>query len=140
MPLARGAMYAQGVNIHVAVWPGSRRNTEDITRFIAKESRSYVVSVSSLLTLDLLPDNTPFRKEIIDSLQCLEVDGGSCVAAPYGSWTIPPVINKEGIITFEAEQSTIYKERQNFDPSGHYSRPDITKLIVNKERQKIIED
>ena len=49
MPLARTALYAQGEDLHVAVWPGSVRNTQDITRFIARESRSYVVSVSGLM-------------------------------------------------------------------------------------------
>jgi len=42
MPLARASLYAQGEDLHVAIWPGSVRNTEHITRFIARESRSYV--------------------------------------------------------------------------------------------------
>ena len=48
LPLARTALYAQGEDLHVAIWPGSRRNTEDITRFIAQEARSFVVSASSV--------------------------------------------------------------------------------------------
>ena len=43
MPLPRAALYGQGENIHIAVWPGSDHNTKDITRFIARESRSYVI-------------------------------------------------------------------------------------------------
>lgn len=46
MPLPRAALYAQGEDLHVAIWPGSVHNTQDITRFIAKESRSFVISVS----------------------------------------------------------------------------------------------
>ena len=42
MPLPRAALYGQGENLHIAVWPGSLHNTKDITRFIARESRSYV--------------------------------------------------------------------------------------------------
>ena len=49
MPLARAALYAQGEDVHVAVWPGSARNTSDITQFIAKEGRSYVLSASGLM-------------------------------------------------------------------------------------------
>lgn len=49
MPLPRAALYAQSGDLHVAVWPGASRNTRDITRFIALESRSYVVSVSGLM-------------------------------------------------------------------------------------------
>ena len=33
----------------------------------------------------------------------------------------------------------VLEERQNFDPVGHYSRPDVTKLIVNRERQSTVE-
>jgi len=36
MPLARCALYAQGIDVHVACWPGNVRNTADITRFIAR--------------------------------------------------------------------------------------------------------
>ena len=50
MPLPRAALYAQGENLHVMVWPGSDYNTRDITRFVARESRSYVLSVSSTMT------------------------------------------------------------------------------------------
>src|SRR5260370_26037910 len=49
MPLSRAALYAQGEDFHVAVWPGNVRNTRDITRFIALEGRSYVASVSGLM-------------------------------------------------------------------------------------------
>ena len=42
MPLARAAMYAQGENLHVAIWPGNLRNTVDITRFMAREGRGLI--------------------------------------------------------------------------------------------------
>ncbi|MCL4117697.1 UNVERIFIED_CONTAM: hypothetical protein GTU68_058130 [Idotea baltica] len=66
-------------------------------------------------------------------------DGGSCIANPDGSWLIKPIVNKEGIFTAELEFNRILEERQNFDPAGHYSRPDITKLILNRERQSTLE-
>ena len=52
MPLARAALYGLGEDLHVAAWPGSIRNTADITRFIARESRSWVLSVSALMHAD----------------------------------------------------------------------------------------
>jgi nitrilase len=33
----------------------------------------------------------------------------------------------------------VLEERHNFDPFGHYSRPDVTKLEANSKRQKIVE-
>ena len=59
MPLPRAALYGLGENLHIAVWPGSEHNTKDITRFIARESRSYVVSVSALMNKENFPPNTP---------------------------------------------------------------------------------
>ena len=40
------------------------------------------------------------------------------------------------VATIDHEQ--VRRERQNFDPSGHYSRPDVTQLTVNRERQSTI--
>ena len=59
MPLVRSAMYAQGENLRVAVWPGGEQNTLDITRFIAKEGRSYVMSVSGIMRPSDFPKETP---------------------------------------------------------------------------------
>lgn len=137
MPLARAAMYAQGENVRVAVWPGSIRNTEDITRFIAKESRSYVVSVSALMRKSDFPQDTPYLEKLLENAPDYLTDGGSCVAAPDGSWLVEPFINEEKLLTATLDPNRVYEERQNFDPSGHYSRPDVTKLIVNRIRQGI---
>ena len=55
MPLPRAALYGQGENLHVAIWPGGIHNTQDITRFIAREARSYVLSASGLLRRQDVP-------------------------------------------------------------------------------------
>jgi nitrilase len=39
IPVARHSLYAQGIDLHVAIWPGSVGLTRDITRFIAQEGR-----------------------------------------------------------------------------------------------------
>ena len=139
MPLPRTALYGLGENLHIAVWPGSDHNTKDITRFIARESRSYVVSVSSLMNKSDFQVETPHYKEIITNAPDNLSNGGSCIAGPDGEWIIEPVINKEGLIIQTIDFNRVYEERQNFDPVGHYSRPDITKLSVNRERQSTVE-
>ena len=65
-------------------------------------------------------------------------DGGSCIAGPDGNWIIEPVVNQEGLIIETLDINRVYEERQNFDSSGHYSRPDVTQLILNQERQSIL--
>jgi len=138
MPLARTALYGLGENLHIAVWPGAVRNTEDITQFISKEARSFVVSVSGLMRLEDFPQDTPHLQEILKNAPEILADGGSCIAAPDGQWIVPPVINKEGLIISTVNLDKVLEERQSFDPVGHYSRPDVTKLIVNRERQSIL--
>ena len=139
MPLPRAALYAQGEDLHVAVWPGSDHNTKDITRFIARESRSFVISVSSLMTIEDFPQNTPHLEKIFEKAPKVLANGGSCIAGPNGEWIVEPVLNVEGNIYHTLDFNRVLEERQNFDPVGHYSRPDVTKLIVNRERQSTVE-
>ncbi|MCF8364940.1 MAG: carbon-nitrogen hydrolase family protein [Bacteroidales bacterium] len=138
MPLPRAALYGQGENLHVAVWPGSKHNTEDITKFIAKESRSFVVSASVFMRQDDIPKNTPHLETILERAPDVLTDGGSCIAGPDGNWIVEPVTGKEILITAELEINRVFEERQNFDPSGHYSRPDVTQLTIYRERQSVL--
>jgi len=138
MPLPRAVLHGMGEDLHVAVWPGSKRNTEDITRFMAKEARSYVVSVSGMMTLKDFPAETPYLNEILQNAPDVLADGGSCIAGPDGSWVLEPVVAKEELFVESLDFNRILEERQNLDVSGHYSRPDVTKLIVNRERQSIV--
>ena len=135
MPLARTALYAQGEDLHVAVWPGSIRNTKDITRFIARESRSFVASVSSLMRKSDLPSDLSNIETIIENAPEFLADGGSCVAAPDGEWVIEPFCYEEELLIATLDHKRVREERQNFDPAGHYSRPDVLKLKVNRARQ-----
>lgn len=138
MPLPRAALYGQGENLHIAVWPGSEHNTKDITRFIARESRSFVISVSSLMQKSDFPNDTPHLNNILENSPEVLANGGSCIAGPDGEWLVNPVLNKEGLIIETLDFNRVLEERQNFDPVGHYSRPDVTKLHVNRERQSTV--
>ena len=139
MPLARTALQGLGENLHIAVWPGSDTNTRDITSFIAKESRSFVISVSGLMKLEDFPEDTPHLQKIINNAPNILANGGSCIAGPDGEWIVEPVIGTEGLIIENLDVNRVLEERQNFDGAGHYSRPDVTKLTINRERQSIID-
>jgi nitrilase len=139
MPLVRAAMYGLGENLHVAVWPGSDYNTKDITRFIARESRSFVVSVSSFMNKNDFPGNLPHLEHLLSKTPEIMANGGSCIAGPDGEWILEPVVGKEEVIFQTIDFNAVFEERQNFDPAGHYSRPDVTKLVVNRQRQSTIE-
>lgn len=135
MPLARAALYGFGEDLHVAVWPGARRNTEPITPFIAREGRSYVVSASALMRQADVGDQVPHAKQIRVAFEPTVADGGSCVASPTGDWLIAPVTDEETLIVCDLDHAQVRAERQNFDPAGHYARPDVLRMEINRWRQ-----
>jgi len=139
MPLARSALYAQGEDLHVALWPGGLHNTREITRFIAKEARAYVLSVSGLMRKRDIAPGMPHADKIRTGASEVMANGGSCLAGPDGEWLIEPQVDSEGLFTAVLDHAKIRQERQNFDPSGHYSRPDVTRLILNRKRQGVLE-
>ena len=94
------------------------------------------MSVSGLMRKEDLPVNLPFSEQMISKAPDVLADGGSCLAAPDGSWIIEP-FHGEKVVVGEIDHEQVLRERQNFDPSGHYSRPDVTRLEVNRERQQI---
>ncbi|MEM7029768.1 MAG: carbon-nitrogen hydrolase family protein [Chloroflexota bacterium] len=138
MPLARASLYGQGENLHVATWPGGVSNTQDITRFIAKEARSFVVSVSGLMRQSDFPADTPHLDLMLEDCPEPLANGGSCLAAPNGEWVLEPAPAEEALLVATIDHTRVREERQNFDPAGHYSRPDVTQLMVNRQRQSTV--
>ncbi len=139
LPLARASLYAQGENLHVAIWPGSERNTKEITPFIARESRSFVVSVSGLMRKQDIPDDLPHADLLFETADDVMADGGSCVAGPDGSWILEPVTGKESLSVVELDHRLVLQERHSLDAVGHYARPDVTRLVVDRRRQSTAE-
>lgn len=136
MPLARSALYAQGEDLHVAAWPGNAHNTSTITPFIAHEGRSYALSVSGLLRKSDIPDSAPNVDLLRECLPEMCANGGSCIAGPSGEWIIEPCIGEEVLLIAELDHARVREERHNFDPFGHYSRPDVLELQVDRRRRR----
>jgi nitrilase len=139
MPQARHALYAQGEELHVSVWPGNPRNTADLPRFIAQEGRVFSLAANGLLSLSDVPAGFP----LYDELQALDerdyCRGGSAVAGPDGRWLVEPVEGEERLVVADLEFGLVAQERQNFDPTGHYSRPDVFSVQVDRRRQQSAE-
>lgn len=128
LPLARAALHLQKETLHIAVWPGSLRNTEDITRFIALEGRSWVMSVSGFLRptdFSHLSESEFPMKSMMESYPTNWANGGSVIVDPRGTVVAGPLVDKEGIVYADIDLELVIKERQNLDISGHYSRFDI---------------
>jgi nitrilase len=139
LPLARSALYAQGEDLHVAIWPGNRRNTDDITRFIARESRSFVASVSGIMRRTDIGDEIPHADLLREAADDVMADGGSCLASPTGEWLLEPETNVESLRVATLDHRLVLEERHNLDVAGHYARPDVTRLVVDRKRQTTTE-
>ena len=136
-PLARAALYGQGEDFHVCVFPGGIHNV-DITKFIAKESRSFVASVCSIMRREDFPSDTIHLDKILENAPDVLSTGGTCLAAPDGEWIIEPLGTEEKLVVAEINHQKVREERQNLDAAGHYSRPDVLQLKVNRERQNVL--
>ena len=132
IPLARAALHQEGEMIHVAVWPGSYSLTKDITRFMALEGRSWILSACGVYRGEdfghLSLDDFPMRDEMMSAGGIHS--GGSLIANPIGEIIAGPLPDyEEGILYADVDRRTVLEERQNFDYSGHYGRPDLLRVI-----------
>jgi nitrilase len=62
-------------------------------------------------------------------------NGGSGIAGPDGEWIVPPIVGREALVVQTISHRRVREERQNFDAAGHYGRPDVTHLTVDRRRQ-----
>jgi nitrilase len=136
MPQARFALYAQGIDVFVSIWPGWSGLTGDITRFIAQEGRVYALAASGLLSLDDVPGDFPKLDEIKEQYANDLFDGGSGIVGPDGNWLAGPAVGGEAVLVADVNPHVIHEERLMFDVAGHYSRPDVFESRVHRARQR----
>ncbi|MFW6055687.1 MAG: carbon-nitrogen hydrolase family protein [Chloroflexota bacterium] len=139
MPLARFAMYAAGEQVHAAVWPSATETFLLACRAMAFEGRMYVVAAASYLTRAMLPDVFPLHAELESFPEEMCV-GGSAVVGPDGRFIAAPVYGCETIVYADIDLKRLVEEKQLLDVSGHYSRPDIFSLHVNRRRMEPVCD
>jgi nitrilase len=130
MPLARYALYAQGIDIWLApTWDNSDVWVPTL-RHIAKEGRVYVIGVAAVLRGSDVPSDLPGRDEMYGGEDDWMSRGLSTIVAPDGAIISGPLMEKEGILYAELDSAVARAARQEFDPVGHYARPDVFTLAM----------
>lgn len=137
MPLARQALHDAGEDIHVALWPGVQDMHQVASRHYAFEGRCFVLAVGSLLRLGDMPRELPVAVKYQGSADKWLVAGGSVIIGPDGKFLAGPCFEEERVLVADLDLTAIRKEAMTLDVSGHYSRPDIFELRVNRRGQSV---
>ncbi|MFC4307197.1 carbon-nitrogen hydrolase family protein [Cohnella boryungensis] len=137
MPLARMAMYAQGIDILVTPTADARETWQSTLRHIACEGRCFVVSCNQYATKMSYPTDLGGYGEIEAGPEVL-CEGGSAIVGPMGEYIAGPLYGKEGMLIADLELAAVARSRFDFDPVGHYSRPDVFQLTVRTGKREIV--
>jgi nitrilase len=129
MPLARMAMYQQGIQIYLAPTADCRDSWQTTLQHIAAEGRCFVLGCNQLITRDAYPDDI---LTMIPDHTTLSSSGGSVIIGPGGKVLAGPLLNAEGILYADLDLKEVIKGKYEFDVAGHYNRPDVFAFHVNK--------
>jgi len=139
MPLARFAMYAQGIEIYIAPTYDSGDNWIGSMQHIAREGGCWVISAGVALHSKDIPDDFPEKENLYPQDEGWINPGDSIVIAPGGEITAGPLHNEQDILYADIDVQLVENARRTFDVAGHYSRPDLFKLHVNMQPQSPVE-
>lgn len=128
MPLARMAMYERGVDVLLApTWDNSDEWIPTL-RHIAKEGQLFVVGVTSFLRGSDVPRDLSDADALYGGDDDFLSRGNTAIVAPGGEVIAGPLIGEAGVVSASLDLSRITAGRRMFDPTGHYSRPDVLSL------------
>lgn len=120
MPLLRMAMYQQGIQLYCACTVDDRDSWVPTMRHIAIEGRCFVLSAC----------------QYVEGL----IRGGSLIVNPFGELLAGPVYGHESILYADIDLGQITEGKFDLDVVGHYARPDLFKLRVNRQVQSVVRD
>lgn len=140
-PLSKYAMYAQDEQVHIAAWPsfslyrggayalGAEVNNA-ASQIYAVEGQCFVIAPCATVStqmIEMLCDND-MKKQLL-----LAGGGYARIYAPDGQLMHAPLPEgEEGIVYADIDLGLIALAKAAADPAGHYARPDVTRLMLNK--------
>ena len=141
-PLSKYAMYAQNEQVHIAAWPsfslyrggayalGPEVNNA-ASRIYAVEGSCFVIAPCATVSaemIQMLCGDDPAKNQLL-----LQGGGFTTIYAPDGQLMHEPLPEgSEGIVYADIDLGMISLAKAAADPAGHYARPDVTRLLLNK--------
>jgi predicted amidohydrolase len=131
-----------GTQIHIAAWPGSEGQAPPapiplwerqllLSRAFASQAGAYVILVGGICSTEDIPE--PYRE------WASQATGDSCIIDPRGEVIAGPA-EGETILVAEGSLENVFAAKVACDVAGHYSRPDIFELRVNRALPRHIVD
>ena len=133
MPLARFAIFAQGCEIYIAPTWDEGGTWLSTMRHIALEGRCWVLGNGSSMRGKDIPRDFPDRKRLFPDLEAWFNPGDSVIVSPGGEVVAGPLHEKHGILYADCDPARAAAAKRTLDVAGHYGRPDIFRLEVNRE-------
>ena len=141
-PLSKYAMYAQDEQVHIAAWPsfslyrggayalGAEVNNA-ASRIYAVEGQCFVLAPCATVSkpmIEMLCGEDPMKRQLL-----LEGGGFTAIYAPDGQLISEPLAEgEEGLVYADIDLGMLSLAKAAADPAGHYSRPDVTRLLLDK--------
>ncbi|MGH8821565.1 MAG: carbon-nitrogen hydrolase family protein [Rhodoferax sp.] len=142
MPALRMAMYQQRVALYCAPTADDRDSWASTMQHVALEGRCFVLSACQHLRRSQFPGDQ-MNNRLLDDGKAASPDsalmrGGSLIIDPLGKVLAGPVYNEDALLTAELDMTLIARAQMDFDPVGHYARPDVFSLHVNTAPQRAV--
>ena len=130
MPLARAAIYLQGIDIYVAptwdnsdAWPATLRH-------IAREGRVFVIGTNTCIRTTDIPASVPGAHEVYAGRDEWMSRGNTMIVGPDGTVLAGPLTDQSDTLIVDLDLTALVDARRQFDPIGHYARDDVFHLSV----------
>ncbi|HEX6146555.1 MAG TPA: carbon-nitrogen hydrolase family protein [Acidimicrobiia bacterium] len=146
-PLAIFALTAEATRVHVMAWPNHFPKIAlpmpeislNAAKAFAQMSKAWVISASAVVD-DRIREMIPFSDDDREFLSRDGVGGGSCIVAPDTRLAAGPVVgNEETIVYADMDLDVGIRMKLRHDLAGHYNRPDVFRLLVNRSPSPLMQ-
>lgn len=138
MPLSRYSLYAQGVEVYLAPTWDCGEGWQATLRHIAREGGCWVAGTSTAIQCSDIPDSFPHKQEVFPDPEDWMSVGDAVLYEPFGAAIAGPMSKEKGILYSDYDLGAVIDAKRSLDIGGHYSRPDIFELTVNRKKMDVI--
>lgn len=132
MPLARAAIFAQNVEIYCAPTADGGEAWLASMQHIGREGSTWVVGVGPTMEDHDIPADYPARDRIAPGAGKWVEPGNGIICSPTGQIAAGPMRRQKGFLAADIDLAEVRNARRTFDAAGHYARPDIYRLTVDR--------